>query len=452
MYIYEIYWRACQYNKLLIGGISNMKYNLMIGIAFLVCLFIFIPTVHADNGTLYKVDTEATELMNAPAEDAAILSELKQDYKVTIFEESNGWGKTFYNGEQAWVALHHLSAVDEIQTEPENEQSDTEDNQAETAAAAAETNTETAEQAENGQLYRIQAPAVNVRNAPDKNAAVVTQMNHGEKVTIFEELYGWGKTYYHDEEVWIALYLLDKDDESNGNSDTSEENEKTESLETVEEIENEASEATAEPKDDESEKEKGETKEETQEVQAEQSTENPLAGRQFVIDPGHGGKDPGAVGSEVYEKTLALTTAKKLGEQLRHQGASVTFTREDDTYLSLGERVNISNSTNPDAFISLHYNASEDQAAHGVETFYKNESESQMLAESVQTSLMSHVHLDNRGAKQADFQVLRENQQSAILIELGFISNSEEQQTIQTDNYQNHAAEGIIAGLEDYFS
>jgi len=451
MYIYEIYWRACQYNKLLIGGISNMKYNLMIGIAFLICLFIFIPTVHADNGTLYKVDAEAIELMNAPAEDAVILSELKQDYKVTIFEESNGWGKTFYNGEQAWVELHHLSAVDDIQTEPENEQSDTEEKQVETAAAA-EANTEAAEPAENGQLYRIQAPAVNVRNAPDKNAAVVTQLNHGEKVTIFEESYGWGKTYYNDEEVWIALYLLDKDNESPVNSDVLEENETTEPLDTAEETENESSEAAAEPEEDESENEDVETKEVEQEVQAEQSSENPLAGRHFVIDPGHGGKDPGAVGSEVHEKTLALTTAKKLGEQLRYQGASVTFTREDDTYLSLGERVNISNSANPDAFISLHYNASEDQAAHGVETFYKNESESQMLAQSVQTSLMNHVHLENRGAKQADFQVLKDNQQTAILIELGFISNSEEQQTIQTDNYQNQAAEGIIAGLEDYFS
>lgn len=142
-----------------------MKYNLMIGIAFLICLFIFLPTVHADNGTLYKVDAEAIELKNAPAEDAVILSELKKDYKVTIFEESNGWGKTFYNGEQAWIALHHLSAVDDIQTEPENEQSDTEEKQVETAAAA-ETNTESAvSSVENGQLYRIQAPAVNVRNA-----------------------------------------------------------------------------------------------------------------------------------------------------------------------------------------------------------------------------------------------------------------------------------------------
>lgn len=82
----------------------------------------------------------------------------------------------------------------------------------------------------------------------DKNAAVVTQLNHDEKVTIFEDSYGWGKTYYNDEEVWIALYLLDKDNESNGNSDVSEENETIETLETAEDTENDASEAIAEQK------------------------------------------------------------------------------------------------------------------------------------------------------------------------------------------------------------
>lgn len=444
MYINRIYWKACQYNKLLIGGISNMKYNIMIGIVFLVCLFIFLPTVHADDGKMYKVDTETIELMDAPSQDATILGELKKDYKVTIFENSNGWGKTFYNGEQAWIELHHLSAMDDKQTEQENEQQDE-------TAAAEEINTASTESAENGQLYRVEAPAVNVRNAPDKNAAIVTQLNNGEKITIFEESYGWGKTYVNNEEGWIALYLLDKDNESAVNNDGSEANETLDSLETEEEIENEESVVTSEQTDDESGTEDVESEKDKQEVEAEQSSGNPLSGRHFVIDPGHGGKDPGAVGSEIYEKTLALSTAKKLGDQLRHQGASVTFTREDDTYLSLGERVNISNAANPDAFISLHYNSSEDQDANGVETYYKNESGSQILAQSVQTSLMNHVNLHDRGAKQADFQVLKDNQQTAILIELGFISNLEEQQVIQTDNYQNQASEGIIAGLEDYF-
>ncbi|MFD1067856.1 N-acetylmuramoyl-L-alanine amidase [Oceanobacillus locisalsi] len=430
-----------------------MKYNIMIGIAFLVCLFIFLPTVHADDGKMYQVDAETIELMDAPSKEATILGELKQDYKVTIFEESNGWGKTFYNGEQAWVALYQLSAADNLETEPENEQTDTEEQHMETAAAT-ETNIASAKSADNGELYRVQAPAVNVRQAPDKNAAVVTQMLHGEKITIFEESYGWGKTYYQNEEVWIALYLLDKEEEneSAGNGEVSEEMKTTDSPETEEEINKEAPEDSTEQKDDETENEDTEPQADEQEVQAEQNSENPFAGRYFVIDPGHGGKDPGAIGSEVYEKTLALSTAKKLSEQLRQLGASVTFTREDDTYLSLEERTNISNTTNPDAFISLHYNSSEDQAAHGVETFYKNESESRELAQSIQTSLMNHVDLHDRGAKQAGFQVLQENHQTAVLIELGFISNADEQQVIQTDDYQQNATNGIVAGLDAYFN
>lgn len=447
MYISRIYWKACQYNKLLIGGISNMKYNIMIGVVLLVCLFVFLPTVHADNGKTYKVDSETVDLIDAPSEEATIIAELKKGYKVTIFEDSHGWGKTYYNDKEVWIALNQLTEVNH--TEQAADQQDTEGQQ-EQAAASSEVDTAGEQAANNGQLYRVKVPAVNVRSAPGKDAAVVTQLRNGEKVTIFENSYGWGKTYYNDEEVWIALYLLEEANESTDN-ETLEKTETRDSQETTEEIENETSEEAPDQKNDEEAVESKDSEEE-QTVQAQQNSENPLAGYHFVIDPGHGGTDPGAIGSEINEKTLTLSTAKKLEQQLRNKGASVTLTRTDDTFIPLEERANISNSADTTAFISLHYNSSTDQAARGVETFYYEGGESQTLANSVQASLINHVNINDRGAKQADFQVLKDNNQTAILIELGFISNPEEQGLVQTDGYQDEASKGIIAGLEAYFN
>lgn len=428
-----------------------MKYNIMIGFVLFVCLSVLLPTVHAESGKMYKVDSETIALMDEPAKDATVVAELQKDYKVTIFEDYYGWGKTYYNNEEVWVALYQLTAVNSVnhkqETMSEAEQSDTAE--------------------KNGQLYRVQVPTINLRSAPDKNATIITQLNKNEKVTIFEEFYGWGKTYYNHEEVWIAIYLLEEDNPStdyiiSNENETAEsqqtleetETETVELQQTSEETESEAAETTSNQEEDEKENTASESmiEEEKQTVQAVQNSKKPLDGYHFVLDPGHGGKDPGAIGSEVDEKTLTLATAKKLEEKLRNQGASVTLTRADDTYMMLEERAAISNSSNTTAFISLHYNSSEEQAAHGIETFYYQGIENQRLADSVQASIINHVNLNNRGAKQANFQVLRDNNQPAILIELGFISNPEEQKLVQTDHYQEEATKGIVAGLEAYFN
>lgn len=200
------------------------------------------------------------------------------------------------------------------------------------------------------------------------------------------------------------------------------------------------------------EKEDSEDKKENHDNQKKENDEQPLSDYHFVIDPGHGGKDTGAIGTEVYEKTLTLSTAQKVEKQLRDKGASVTLTRTDDTFIPLEKRAQVSNSEDTEAFISLHYNAADDQAVNGIYTYYYNGEENGKLANSIQESLMNHVNLTDHGAKQADYKVLRDNQQLALLIELGFLTNPEEQKLIQTDSYQEKAAEGIAAGLEDYFN
>src|SRR5699024_1301585 len=94
------------------GG-TQMKNSIMISIGILVSLFIFLPTAHADSGQLYKVDSETIDLRVAPDQDATVLGKLHSEAEVTIFEESYGWGKTFYNGKEAWVALYLLEEKNE---------------------------------------------------------------------------------------------------------------------------------------------------------------------------------------------------------------------------------------------------------------------------------------------------------------------------------------------------
>jgi N-acetylmuramoyl-L-alanine amidase len=483
----------------------NMKNVILIGIGTLVCLFIFNTTVYADSGQLYQVDSEALELREVPDQNTAVLAELENGEAVTIFEESDGWGKTFYDGKEAWAAINQLAAVNDARAkQAEAEHLDLQGQQSQ-AAVTSKTDKETGELAGSGKRYRVHAPAVRLRNAPNENAVIITELQNGEEVTIFEESYGWGRTFYNGQAVWIALYLLDEKYESEDSlipgenenfvqqqtqnetkreeieTEFGQKGEKGEKLEVdsdgideaEEEPEVDADEkgeeenptaepnetgdeesAVAEPNETDDEEETAEdtnNKEANPDAEKNPTHKKTLSGYHFVIDPGHGGKDPGTIGTKVDEKTLTLSIAKKLEAQLHDQGASVTLTRTDDTFIPLAKRVQTSNSENADAFISLHYNAFEDKSVRGIHTFYYGGNENRKLADSIHKSLINYTNLIDRGAKQADFQVLRENKQPSLLIELGFISNPEEQKLVQTNKYQEEAAKGIVAGLDDYF-
>lgn len=176
-----------------------------------------------------------------------------------------------------------------------------------------------------------------------------------------------------------------------------------------------------------------------------------LEGKVIVVDPGHGGKDPGAVGDDNKEKDLALAVAKKLKAKLEAAGAKVLMTRTGDTYPTLSDRVAFSKKNKADVFVSIHFNSGS-SSANGIETYYwttyKNE---KSLATYVQKEVIDSTGLNSRGVKTGNFQVIRENNMQAILVELGFISNPDEEQIIATSEFQNDAAEGIANGLKAYF-
>lgn len=176
-----------------------------------------------------------------------------------------------------------------------------------------------------------------------------------------------------------------------------------------------------------------------------------LKNKTIVLDPGHGGGDKGATGAGgTYEKVLTLRTAQLLFDKLKAAGANVYMTRKNDSYLQLASRVNMGLSYNADAFISLHYDSNLDRSVRGMTGYYYYSSQ-KALADSLFASAIGHTKLNNRGVRFGDYHVLRENSQNAVLMELGYLSNPEEELTLKSGGFQENAASGLFDGLARYF-
>ncbi len=222
-----------------------------------------------------------------------------------------------------------------------------------------------------------------------------------------------------------------------------------------------------------------------------------LGVRRVVIDPGHGGRDPGAPGAlpGVYEKDVVLGLSKTLAKKIeRDLGLEVIMTRTTDTYLTLEERTAIANTHKADLFISVHANASRNQSAHGIETYFLNLTtdedsiavaarenatskkniselqeilndlmqnakinESSRLATYVQRGMYgkTSAHYNpvaDKGVKQAPFYVLLGAQMPSVLIEAGFLSNPRECRRLMDEQYQRTIANGIVDGIRSFIS
>jgi N-acetylmuramoyl-L-alanine amidase len=213
----------------------------------------------------------------------------------------------------------------------------------------------------------------------------------------------------------------------------------------------------------------------------------------IVLDPGHGGKDPGAIAFGMKEKDIVLKTGKRLAVHLREKlGATVILTRKDDSFMPLEERTAIANTNSADLFVSLHINAHPSPDIRGFETYFLNLTtnaeamrvaarenatsthqlsdlqdilsdilqnskinESSRLAERVHQSIdsgfsESHFALKNMGVKQAPFYVLIGAEMPAILIEIAFISNPDDAKLLGDDQFIDKLAEQISDGISQY--
>ena len=220
----------------------------------------------------------------------------------------------------------------------------------------------------------------------------------------------------------------------------------------------------------------------------------------IVLDPGHGGKDSGAIGPRgLKEKDITLSVGKRLGQILKAKhGVEIVYTRTRDVFVPLNERTEIANSRKADLFISIHTNASEKRRTRGIETYFLNwtnnrealrvaarenkisinkmervqnglqmilqdlarnnkREESMRLAHSVQNSMVNilskdYSRVEDLGVKYALFYVLVGAEMPSILVEISFISNHDEEVRLSKSNYRNKIAEAIARGINAYIS
>lgn len=166
-----------------------------------------------------------------------------------------------------------------------------------------------------------------------------------------------------------------------------------------------------------------------------------------MIDPGHGGRDPGAVANGLEEKTLVLTIARRIKQVLvEHYNVDVRMTRDDDRFVTLGQRAKLANDWGADYFLSIHINAG---GGSGFESFiYTNTSaKTKSYQKVMHEEITGRLYGKDRGMKKANFAVLRKTNMPAILTENLFIDNAEDSRSLKDSTVIKAIAQGHVNGL-----
>lgn len=193
-----------------------------------------------------------------------------------------------------------------------------------------------------------------------------------------------------------------------------------------------------------------------------------VSNKVIIIDPGHGGDDPGAIGEAgTLEKEIVLEISKKLAGILNQAGAQVFLTRDNDRDLSdpdqinsyqaklqdLTRRVELANQKQADLFISVHVNSFPDHREGGAQAFSQpGEEDSNKLAQAIQQEMNHFLVNPGREAKQVDYFANRMAKMPSAIIEIGFISNPQEEKLLSDQIYQDKVAWSIYAGITRYLS
>ncbi|WP_164670494.1 N-acetylmuramoyl-L-alanine amidase [Virgibacillus doumboii] len=370
--------------------------SLTFGISLMLLFFVFIPVVQADNGKTYEVGANHLNVRTAPSHSAAIIGQLNDGDKIEVFQKAFGWVQTYYGGQEAWVASQFLYPADTSQKN--------------TGSSTISKSTP--------EKITVTATEVRIRTGPGTNHEIIGYTSKGDTYNLVKSTNNWNNVVLGNGSTgWIAGWLTGY---STGKSNPPEANT------------NSGSNNDAQPQTT--------------------SANGALEGYNIVLDPGHGGMDPGAIGiGGVFEKNVIMNTVDNVAQNLRAAGATVILTRDSDYFLTLEERVELSNVYNTHAFVSLHYNACPIMGINGVSTHFHTGGEDRQLATNLQAALEQNISLYSRGIMQSDYHVLRENSEPAVLVELGFITNPNDLAAAQTNSYQDNVADGIVQGLKNYF-
>lgn len=217
--------------------------------------------------------------------------------------------------------------------------------------------------------------------------------------------------------------------------------------------------------------------------------------RKIMIDAGHGGKDPGGIGvTGIQEKDVVLDIALRLEKALRQQGVETVLTRKTDVFLDLSERTRLAQQQGADLFVSVHANIAKSRAVQGVEVFYlhpldertktdiydpvnyrsffrnfsmkqndeqlktiladmlyiNKQHESYRISQYISDRLSKDLNTPNRGHKEAGFYVLKHILVPSVLVEVGFLSNPQEEQNLGCSHYRQRIADSLVDAMMDY--
>ncbi|MCL6603749.1 MAG: N-acetylmuramoyl-L-alanine amidase [Paenibacillus sp.] len=347
--------------------------------------------VEAKSAYSAKIYATNLNVRSEPAKNAAVTGSLKNGAIVTVTDENHGWMKVAAGKNSGWVAGYYLKRLNTSASSTGS-------------SSSATTTPKIISASRKSSVATVTASSLRIRGGPGTSYSVVGSLKTGDSVTPLSRQSGWIRIRTHNGEIgWVAEQYI----RSGGVSQSS--------------------------------------------VQLVRSSGG-LRGKRIVIDPGHGGIDPGMLGTtyNTMEKDLNLQTALYVRDYLRAGGASVEMTRTSDRKPTLSQRTRVSNMLRADAFVSIHYNSSPKKVS-GTLTFYYSESDDLMLARAIETRLGQGIGLKSNGLSFGDYHILRNNNSPAALIELGFLSNPVDESIVRKSSYQKKAAKAIAAGLSDYF-
>lgn len=194
------------------------------------------------------------------------------------------------------------------------------------------------------------------------------------------------------------------------------------------------------------------------------NNEFPLMGKVIYVDIGHGGNDPGAMYKDILEKDINLEISKKIEQNLLKKGAIVYLTRYDDYDLSvtntinnkrsdLSRRGNLINKSGCDLFISIHLNAEETGVWRGAQVFYNDKLEkNKKIAETIQKYFKKNLNSTRKAKVDNSLYLLKRIDRPGVLLELGFLSNSNDRYLLKQESYQNKISDTITNAIISYFN
>lgn len=342
-----------------------------------------------------KVYASSLNIRSEPANSATIVGSLKNGAVVTVTDEQHGWMKIKTGSVSGWVAGYYLKKV-----------SGTSSSAGSNSGAGKVVTASARVTSSSSGTATVTADSLRIRGGPGTGYQVIGSLKAQDSVTVLSRQGEWVRIRTSGGETgWVSGQYI-----------------------------------TA-----------GSSRGSTRTVSAKPS--GSIRGKLIVVDPGHGGSDPGMVGTTytTMEKDLTLQTSLYLRDYLTAKGARVEMTRtRGNQKPTLARRVQMGHSLAADAFVSVHYNSSPKKVS-GTLTFYYSESDDLRLARSIETRLGQGIGLRSNGLSYGNYHILRENRLPAVLVELGFLSNPADESVVRTSSYQKKAAKAIADGLADYF-